>query len=207
MWDNPIRFLLVTNPSDRSPEAYSLVSNYEQQESNSLDREESSLQRLLSESAADELAKRLKEPFRLSKTDLVEMVSRGVAILSTMAAELGVILRVQIRGEQINAMVDGEKIRRVFGALIIHLLTVSQSEGWVTIGLSNNPSNGRRGSSLRLTADSVMLPLKTNPEYEEELNTQAELSLCRKIIEKHGGNLAVTWHDDNKLTYLVWLPA
>ena len=207
MWDNPIGLLKGANPSNRSAEVFSLVRAYESQDGNSLPKEGSPLQRLLTESAADELTKRLNEPFRPSKTDLVEIVSRGVAVLSTMAAELGIILRIQIRDEKINSMVDEEKIRRVLSALIIHLLTVSKSDGWVTIGLENDLLDGHRGFALRLTADSVVLPWKTTPEYEEQLNTVAELSLCRKIVEKHGGNLAVKLHEEKKLTYVVWLPA
>lgn len=183
-----------------------MLGSFETENGVPAEKEENPLQRLLMESSADELTLRLQEPFRPSKTNLVEMVSRGVAVLSTMAAELGVVLRVQIRGERISSMVDEEKMRRAVNALAIHLLTVSQSEGWVTIGLEEKPLNGRRGFSLRLTAGSVVLPGKTDPEFEAELNTQPELSLCRKIVEKHGGSLAVKWQDDNKLSYSVWIP-
>jgi light-regulated signal transduction histidine kinase (bacteriophytochrome) len=60
---------------------------------------------------------------------------------------------------------------------------------------------------LRLTSDKIILSRTSIPEFEEELTAQTELSLCRKIVEKHGGNLAVQFQDDNKLTYFVWLPA
>ncbi len=184
-----------------------MVRSYESEDGHSPTRENNPLQVLLTESTADELTQRLNEPLRPSKADLVDMVFRGATILSTMAAELGVILRIQIRGEGVCSSVDEEKLRRVINALVIHLLTVSQSGGWVTIGLEDKPVNGRRGFTLRFTADSIVLPWKSNPEFEEELNTQAELSLCRKIVEKHGGNLAANWQEDNKLTYFIWLPA
>jgi light-regulated signal transduction histidine kinase (bacteriophytochrome) len=118
-----------------------------------------------------------------------------------------VILRIQIRGENVSASVDEEKLRRAINALIIHLLTVSQSGGWITIGLDALSMNGHRGFELRIAADSIVLPWKSNPELEEELNTQSELSLCRKIVEKHGGNLTANWRENNTLTYSVWLPA
>ena len=184
-----------------------MVSGSEPIDSFSPPKEENFLQRLLTESSSDELARQLADTFRPVKSDLVEMVSRSVTVLSTMAAELGVVLRVQVRGEKISANVDEEKVRRVLNALVIHLLSVSQSAGWVTIGLDEITLNGRRGYSLRCTADSVILPWKTTPEYEEELNTQVELSLCRKIVEKHGGVFTVRFQDDNKLTYSVWLAA
>ncbi len=168
--------------------------------------DENPLQRLLAESSAEELAGQLKESLRPDKSNPMDLISRSMVVLSTMAAELGVILRVQVRTEKISAYVDEEKVRRVLNALVIHLLSVSQSAGWVTIGLDEQNLNGRRGYSLRLAADNVILPWKTNPEYEEELNTQAELSLCRKIIEKHGGNFSVRFQDDNKLVYSIWLP-
>ncbi len=168
--------------------------------------EENPLQHLLAESSAEELARQLKENVRPVKSNPVEMVSRSMTVLSNMAAELGVILRVKVRAEKISANMDEEKIRRVLNTLVVHLLSVSQSAGWVTIGLEEQNANGRRGYSLRFAADNVILPWKTNPEYEEELNTHAELSLCRKIIQKHGGNFTVRFQDDNKLVYTIWLP-
>jgi len=143
---------------------------------------------------------------RLVKTDLGDLVSQGVTTLVTMAAELGVVLRIQIRGDKMVIAVDVEKIRRAINALVIHLLTVSRSEGRVTVELEDKPVNGKRGISLRLSAGSVILPWKSNPEFESELNTQPELSACRRIIEKHRGTLTVEWRDDNKLSYQVWLP-
>jgi hypothetical protein len=169
--------------------------------------EASSLQRLLAESAAEELTRQLNEPFHPAKTDLVAMISRGVTVVSTMAAELGVVLRVKIRTDRTSANVDEEKTRRVVNALVIHLLSVSQSAGWVTIGVEEQMAGGRQGCCLKVTANNVVLPRKTLPEYEEELLTQAELSLCRKIVEKQGGTLEVRFQDDNKLVYSIWLPA
>lgn len=164
------------------------------------------LQQLLAESSTDELTRQSTETLRTEKSDLVEMVSRSMAVLSTMAAELGIILRLQVRVEEISANVDEEKVRRVLNALVIHLLSVSQSAGWVTIGLDENNVNGRRGCSLRITADRVILPGKTSLEYEEEFNTQAELSLCQKIVEKLGGKVTVRFQDDSQLAYSVWFP-
>jgi signal transduction histidine kinase len=207
MWDNPIEVLPVPGRTVSFPERIALLKNVEPQKDVPRQSSDNPLQRLLAESSAEELNRRLVEPFRPSKTDLVKLVSQNATVLSTMAAELGIVFRVQIRGQKLSADVDEEKFRRVINALAIHLLTVSRSEGSVTIGLEDQSLNGRRGSSLRFTAGGVVLSLKTNPEFEEELKTQAELSLCRKIIEKHGGTLAVVLQDDNKLTYRVWLPA
>jgi light-regulated signal transduction histidine kinase (bacteriophytochrome) len=207
MWDNPNAALPVPIPKPRVWEDYPLVSGSKSPESISPPKEENFLQRLLIESSSDELARQLAETYRPVKTDLVAMVSRSATVLSTMAAELGVVLRVQVRAEKISANVDEEKLRRVLNALAIHLLSVSQSAGWVTIGLEEQAMDGRRGFSLRLTADNVILPLKTSLEYEEELNTQTELSLCRKIVEKHGGGFSVRFREDNKLTYAIWFAA
>ncbi|MBN1438403.1 MAG: hypothetical protein JW929_03250 [Anaerolineales bacterium] len=170
-------------------------------------RGENPLQILISESAADELTRRLCEPVRPSNADLVGMLFRGAAVLSTMAAELGVILRIQIRAAGVSLTVDEEILRRAVNALVIHLLTVSQQGGWVTIGLEETAVDGRRGFTLRLTADSIILPWKNNAEFEEEFVTQPELMLCRKIAEKLGGSLAVRFREDNKLSYALWLPA
>ena len=170
-------------------------------------KEANSLQRLLAESAAEELTRQLNETFHPAKTDLVAMISRGVLVVSTMAAELGVVLRVKIRAGQASASVDEEKLRRVVNALVIHLLSVSQSAGWVTIGVEEQTAAGRRGCLLKFTAANVVLPWKSDQEFKEELQTQAELSLCREIMEKQGGSLEVRFQDDNQLAYSIWLPA
>jgi light-regulated signal transduction histidine kinase (bacteriophytochrome) len=205
MWDNLNIPLPVPGRFRSSPEGYPLTYGYEK-EGTPPPKKENTLQRLLTESAAEELARQLENPFHPIKTDLAEILSSSAALLSTMAAELGVILRIQIRAERVQASADEEKIRRVINALIIHLLTVSQSEGRVTVGMDDQSVNGRRGCLLQLNAGSVVLPWKTNPEYEEELNSQAELSLCRKIVEKQGGNLAVSFQENNALVYSIWLP-
>jgi hypothetical protein len=207
MWDNPNVPLAFPIPYPLHWEDFPLVSGSEPPNRISPPKEESDLQRLLTESSSDELIRQVSETLRPVRSDLVEMVSRSAAVLSTMAAELGIILRVQVRAEKIGANVDEEKVRRVLNALVIHLLTVSQSAGRVTIELDERTLNGRRGFFLQCTADSVILPWKTTPEFEEELKTHAELSLCQKIVEKLGGVFTVHFQDDNKLTYSIWLAA
>jgi hypothetical protein len=207
MWDN--HNLTTHQPvvSGFFREDRPLASGFESSNSILPTKEASSLQRLLAESAAEELTRQLNDSFHPAKIDLVSMISRGITVVSTMAAELGVVLRVKIRAGQASASVDEEKLRRVVNALVIHLLSVSQSGGWVTIGMEEQTADGRRGCLIKVTADNVVLPWKSNQEYEEELRTQAELSLCRKIMEKQGGVLEVRFQDDNKLAYSIWLPA
>jgi hypothetical protein len=207
LWDNRTRSLPDFPPADRYPEVFPQVAQKRVEPDRPVAKEGSPLQRLLLESTADELALRLKEPLRPAKVNLVEIVARGMSVLSTMAAELGVVLRIQIRGEKIFSVVDEEKIQRVFNALAVHLLTMSQSEGWITIGLEARPWKGRRGVLLRLTAGRAVLPWKTDDEFEADVNNQAELAVCRGIIERHGGNYTAQRQDENKIAYSVWLPS
>jgi light-regulated signal transduction histidine kinase (bacteriophytochrome) len=191
----------------RIPEETSLASGQPSDPVPPPAKEDNPLQHLLSESTADALNLRLQEPLRLAKTDLADLVSQGVSALVTMAAELGVVLRIRMKGEKTTIAVDPDKIRRVSNALVIHLLSVSQSEGRVTVELEDKPVNGKRGVTLRFTAGNVVLPWKTNPEFEAEWNAQPELAACRKIVEKHKGTMRVEWSPGNKLICTVWLPA
>ncbi len=204
MWNNPNIGLPLPIPPRPLPEEFPVDRGSYASDESPPSFENNTVQRLLAESAAEELTRQLADPVRASKIDFTELVSIGVASLSGMAAELGIILRLQIRGERIQAVADGEKVRRAVNALMIHLLTVSQSEGWMTIGLEDQLRNGRRGCRLLLVVEKV--PWKTNPEYESELETHTELALCRKILEKQGGSLAVAFQDEKKLAYEVWLP-
>jgi len=164
------------------------------------------LQTLLTECALEALERQLKNPLRLDAVDLGGIVTRGVTMLSEMSAELGVVLRIRVRGENVPVQGDYEKIRRSINALIVYLLTLSQSQACVTVVVEDRMQNGKRGMSALLSSNNVVVPWKPELGMEDELANSQEVSTCRLLLEKNGGSLSVQLGEGGGPSFLVWLP-
>jgi len=164
------------------------------------------VQKLLTASALEELELQLQKPLRLGAVDLGGIVTRGVTLLSAMSAELGVVLRIRIREDSVPVQGDFEKIQRSINALIIHLLSVSQSQACVTVIGENRMQNGKRGMSVRLSANHVVVPWKSELGEKNDFANPEEVTVCRLLLEKNGGSLSVQSEEDEGQAFLVWLP-
>jgi signal transduction histidine kinase len=164
------------------------------------------LQRLLTESGLEELERLLKQPAQLGLVDLGGIATRGVSTLSAMSSELGVLLRLRIREDSVPIPADFESIRRLINALIIHLLTLSQSQACVTVTVESREQEGKRGMSVRLYSDHVVGSWKSAVGVEEADIHSQEVSTCRLLLKKIGGTLSVQSGADEELSFLVWLP-
>ncbi|HEY5118135.1 MAG TPA: hypothetical protein VII90_01655 [Anaerolineales bacterium] len=164
------------------------------------------VQKLLMDSALEELELQLKKPLRLAAVDLGGIVTRGVTMLSAMSTELGVLLRIRIRGDSVPVQGDFEKIQRSINALIIHLLTISQSQACVTVVVESRMQNGKRGMSVRLSANHVVVPWKSDLGANDDFTNPGEVTACRFLLEKNGGSLSVQSEEDEGQAFLVWLP-
>jgi light-regulated signal transduction histidine kinase (bacteriophytochrome) len=170
------------------------------------EKKDGPVQKLLTDSALEELDLQLQKPLRLAAVDLGGIVTRGVMMLSAMSAELGVLLRIRIRGDSVPVQGDFEKIQRSINALIIHLLTISQSQACVTVIVESRMQNGKRGMSVRLSANHVVVPWKSDMGANDDFTNPGEVTACRLLLEKNGGSLSVQSEDDEGRAFLVWLP-
>jgi light-regulated signal transduction histidine kinase (bacteriophytochrome) len=170
------------------------------------EKKDGPVQKLLTDSALEELELQLQKPLRLAAVDLGGIVTRGVTMLSAMSAELGVLLRIRIRGDSVPVQGDFEKIQRSINALIIHLLTISQSQACVTVIVESRMQNGKRGMSVRLSANYVVVPWKSDMGANDNFTNPGEVTACRLLLEKNGGSLSVQSEDDEGQAFLVWLP-
>jgi light-regulated signal transduction histidine kinase (bacteriophytochrome) len=170
------------------------------------EKKDGPVQKLLTDSALEELELQLQKPLRLAAVDLGGIVTRGVTMLSAMSAELGVLLRIRIRGDSVPVQGDFEKIQRSINALIIHLLTISQSQACVTVIVESRMQNGKRGMSVRLSANHVVVPWKSDMGANDNFTNPGEVTACRLLLEKNGGSLSVQSEDDEGQAFLVWLP-
>lgn len=196
----------ISNPSETPTGFYSPGRSLQPQALAGREKKDDPSERMLVESALDELELQIHKPLRLSTIDIRGIVTRSVTMLSAMSSELGVALRIRIRGQSVPVSADVENVRRSINALIIYLLTLSRSQGCVTVSVEERIENGKRGMSIGLSANNVVVPWKPNPDAEDGFADPQEISICRRLLEKNGGTLAVHSEEEQGLVLIVWIP-
>jgi hypothetical protein len=196
----------ISNPSETPTGFYSPGRSLQPQPLAGREKKDDPSERMLVESALDELELQIHKPLRLSTIEIRRIVTRSVMMLSAMSSELGVALRIRIRGQSLPVSADVENVRRSINALIIYLLTLSQSQGCVTVSVEDRIENGKRGMSIGLSANNVVVPWKPNPVAEDGFVEPQEISICRRLLEKNGGTLAVQSEEEQGLVMIVWIP-
>jgi hypothetical protein len=206
MQEEEVAFLPMTNPGE-NPRTRDHSGRVPQLPTvDGREKPDGPLRQVLEESTLDALELQLHKPLHLSSIDLRGIVTQGVTTLSSMSAELGVVLRIRIRGESNPVTADTENIRRSIYALIIHLLTLSQPQGNVVVGVKSEMQNGKRGMSVQFSADKVVVPWGPGLEGEEGSGDPPEVLACRRLVEKNGGSLSVQSGEDEALDFIVWIP-
>jgi hypothetical protein len=206
MLDNKVTFLPISISPENPVIFGRAIHDMETEQVTTEDKKEDPLQRLLTDSSGDELAMQLKKNLHLSSIYLDGIVNNSVMVLSIMSAELGLVLRIQIRGECVPVVADFENIRRSINALIVHLLTLSKPQGCVTVGAEAQSQNGKRGMSVWLSSNLIAIPWKPDWEGEDGFGNPPEVSLSRSLLERNGGSLSVQWREDETLSYIIWIP-
>jgi hypothetical protein len=197
LFSDPRRTPVKLNPDREGASLYPIAG---------VEKKDGPVQKLLKDSAIEELQLQVQKPQRLTAVDLGGIVTRGVTMLSAMSAELGVVLRIRIRSDSVPVQGDFEKIHRSIIALIIHLLTISQSQACVTVIVESRMQNGKRGMSVRLSANRVIGPWKSDSGANDDFANPEEVTACRLLLEKNGGSLSVQPEEEEGQAFLVWLP-
>jgi hypothetical protein len=179
----------------------------ESKEADTLGVKPSPVQTILAESALDAISEFSAQPSNPSETDLLPLVSQTVAVLSSMAMELGVIFRVRIRIDHPQLCLDAEKIRRSLNVLLVHLLTVSNPQAFVTIQLEPRTLDNLPGFAISLSSNQTVVTKEFGPDSAGFWDARPELSISRRMIEQQRGRLFTERTEDGKLTYHLWLPA
>ncbi len=161
---------------------------------------------LLEESAVEALELQIRKPLRLDTVDLRKIATRSITMLSMMSSELGVAFRLRIRGQNAIVTADMENVRRSINALIVYLLTLSQSQGCVTVGVEDRMEDGKRGMSIDLTASNVAVPWKPETGPGEVFGDPPEITTCRRLLERNGGSLTIQSEPEQGLGLRVWIP-
>lgn len=162
------------------------------------------LRRVLEESSYDALSAAAAQPLNLGPLDPVPLVAQAALILSAMAMELGVILRIHMRTPERMLQLDAERLRRAVNALLIHLLSISSPGSTVTVNIKNMENGTRAENIMQFLSSGTIVTEECELESEAYWDTRLELSVARRMISQQGGRLHAERREDGRFMYEVW---
>jgi signal transduction histidine kinase len=148
-----------------------------------------------------------KEEFHFAEQDLSEVINTTVRRFTAQMQDKLVPIHVQ-DSPPVWAVIDEEKIRRVFFNLLINAREAVNEHGSIGIGISTTGPEVEirvrdNGSGLSLEEQSrIFEPFFTT----KEKGTGLGLAIAKKIIEGHGGRIAVSSTPGQGTTFTVVLP-
>lgn len=128
--------------------------------------------------------------------------------LSSLTLPDGLRLVRQLPPEQ-KLLVDAQQMRQVLANLIQNALQALRGAGTITIG-AERAGNG--GLELWVEDDGPGIPEPARTRIFEPLFTTREqgtglgLALCKRIVERHGGDLQLVPGVDQGARFALWLP-
>jgi signal transduction histidine kinase len=146
--------------------------------------------------------------------DLAEAIERAVTAIGPAAAKASVGLHLEVRGP-LPLHGDGVQLDRVLANLLGNAVKFTPAEGTVTIRAAREA-----GETVLVVADTGMgIPSgeqqalfarffrATNAIRRAVPGTGLGLAICRKIVDNHGGSIAVDSTENVGTTVTVRLPA
>ncbi|MCA8998002.1 MAG: hypothetical protein KDA80_13480 [Planctomycetaceae bacterium] len=143
------------------------------------------------------------------QADIREVVSDTVRLLSARASKQGIQLQTDFAETLGDVEVDPKQIRQVLLNLLLNSLDAIGEEGTVTVSVT---PHSETGIQIRVQDDGPGL----SPEIQERLfepfastkpsGTGLGLTVCRRIIESHGGTITAGNHADGGAEFVITLP-
>jgi signal transduction histidine kinase len=156
-------------------------------------------------------------PLRLNKRrfDLEHLLEKTIHLISAQVSAHGV--RLESRWARGPVMLDADigQIRQVLLNLLLNALDATPEKGTITVEMaSQEPDNeSDRGSlTLRIHDTGCGLPRDLAPRIFEPFVTTKKtglglgLSICKRIVEAHGGTIAAANRDEGGTVFTVRLP-
>ncbi|MGE3406733.1 MAG: nitrogen regulation protein NR(II) [Pirellulales bacterium] len=151
--------------------------------------------------------------------DLGSLVERTVSVVSGRALQQGVKIGFQRAGEPALVTADPMQIRQVVLNLLLNSLDVLPQGGTIEIQLTEQaPDDGQAGGTgqpwlaLHMRDSGPGLPAGQEERIFEPFVSTREtgmglgLSICKRIIEAHGGQISASNHAAGGAEFLVLLP-
>jgi signal transduction histidine kinase len=154
-------------------------------------------------------------PPRLEKRtfEVQGVLDQTVKLVSGRAARQGVGIELQGPGEPVRAEADMGQVRQVVLNLLMNALDALPAGGtvWVRTATEGDPA-GRRWLTIRVADNGAGLPAELGQQiFEPFVSTKDTgvglgLSVCRRIVEAHGGTITAADRPGGGAIFVVRLP-
>lgn len=146
---------------------------------------------------------------RMERCSLREELETIVTLVDADARQRGINLSFESPLDELAVIGDGEKLRQAFLNIIINALQATPPGGSVTISVSSDPEYfDIRFSDSGSGIDPAALARIFEPFFSTKTDgTGLGLAVTKKIIEGHGGKLAVASETGSGTTVTVKIPA
>jgi signal transduction histidine kinase len=149
-----------------------------------------------------------QQPLELRDCSVREELETIVTLVAKDAQDRGVALHLETNPEDAIVRGDGEKLRQAFLNIVINALQATPAGGRVSITLNKGDSGlviSFRDSGSGIAPDNLQRIFE--PFYTTKTDgTGLGLAVTRKIIEAHGGKLAIESEAGQGTTVSVSLP-
>jgi len=144
--------------------------------------------------------------------DLSRVIAEGVDLVLPLAGERG--LKISVAAEPLEITGDGERLAQVVANLLTNAIQYNRPEGEVRVALA-----AQDGLAVLTVADTGQgippedLPRVFGRFYRADKSRTGDgnaglgLSICKAIIEAHGGTIEVASQENAGTTFTVRLPA
>lgn len=157
-----------------------------------------------------------ERPMVASAVDLAALASDAVEQCALQAADRGLTVVVESPGEPVLTSGDHGELERVCVNLVSNAVKYSRSDGTVTIAVTDGPDGvvtltcTDEGIGIS-EADQAMLFSEffrsEDPAVTAQPGTGLGLAIVRRIVDRHGGTIAVRSTHGRGSTFTVTLPA
>ncbi|HLD35086.1 MAG TPA: ATP-binding protein, partial [Planctomycetota bacterium] len=161
----------------------------------------------------------------MQESDIVGIINE-VVLLIRQAAPDGTVIKTDLPQNKIICDIDSEQIKQVLYNLIINSIESSTGKGpaptknkqecaisiKILKSTSPLPMSSRKGITIEITdCGKGIQPQHVNRIFEPFFTTKSEgiglgLSIAKRIVENHGGNITVESKLDKGTTFSIWLP-
>ncbi len=150
------------------------------------------------------------------RIDVVRCVDDAVRMCRGRAATAGVTLNIQTVDDSIFAVADERLLRQIVLNLLTNAIKFTASGGLITVRITADPADGIfievQDTGIGIAPDDIARVLKPFEQVETSLSrkhggTGLGLPLTAKLVELHGGKLAIESEIDRGTRVVVELPA
>lgn len=145
-----------------------------------------------------------------AKTNLAELVRNTLRTIERQAQEKGVDLRIDLSKELPGAVIDADRMTRVFLNLFLNALAAMDRGGVLSVTLGRHD-----GTTLRATVSDTGAGIRREDQariFEPYFTTRPSgtglgLAIVQRIVEAHGGEIRLESEPGKGTTFTLLLPA